>query len=510
MPKPPAVHIGTPAIFALALLAATLATGCAMPLQFPTAPLSVQETPDGHVRSYAVTHPGKADSFATENADGRTVRIAYDPMGEGKPTTFVNLDEIRLPDCRHVVIVLDGMPYDVVEAYRKKGGLRLFYPPSRMIPPYPAFTDLSLSDAFASARCFAFEALHFDHHLNRIVGGDSDYLSMKNESWARKCDYRADTLYDAISYMYPEPVFHKELADVLKLLDLHDRSTVIMYFVSTAGLATRQGEAGQIKIIEAIDRFCEEMTWRTRGLMKFTIFSDHGHTMQTCKRIDFKSQLTAKGWRVADHLEKPRDVVLVEYGLVTNAIFCTKDRPALAGDLAQVKGVRFACYEDGGTIAVRAANGNATIERRGDSFRYRAAEGDPLKLLSIFEKLKADGKLDADGFAPDRVLFDATATHIYPDACERLWRGFHGLVEEVPDVIADIDRGYFAGMESRANAVGGTIASTHGDLERVSSTAVLMSTAGPLPPILRVRDLPKAMQMLTGQSWPPAAEKRGK
>jgi hypothetical protein len=65
-------------------------------------------------------------------------------------------------------------------------------------------------------------------------------------------------------------------------------------------------------------------------------------------------------------------------------------------------------------------------------------------------------------------------------------------------------------MESRANTVGGTIASTHGDLERVASTATLISTIGPLPPVLRIRDLPQAMQALTGQPWPPARETRGK
>jgi hypothetical protein len=175
----------------------------------------------------------------------------------------------------------------------------------------------------------------------------------------------------------------------------------------------------------------------------------------------------------------------------------------------QCKGVRFACYEDGPAVAVRTADGLAAVERRQDRYRYRATQADPLQLLPVFERLKAEGQLDADGFAADRALFEATATHVYPDACDRLWRAFHGLVENAPDVIADLEGGYYAGMESRAFFYR-TAASTHGDLERASSTAVLMSTAGPLPPVLRSRDVPKAMQELTGRPWPVPREGRAK
>jgi hypothetical protein len=152
-------------------------------------------------------------------------------------------------------------------------------------------------------------------------------------------------------------------------------------------------------------------------------------------------------------------------------------------------------------VAVRSADGQAVVERRGGRYRYRATQGDPLQLLPVFGKLKAEGKLDADGFAADRPLFEATATHVYPDACNRLWRAFHGLIEDPPDVMADLDWGSYAGAASRA-ALYGAAASTHGDLERTSSTGVFLSTIGPMPPALRHRDLTKAMQELTGRPWP--------
>jgi hypothetical protein len=497
------------ALEALALLSLAAVALWGVSLTFPAAPASTQQAPDGLVRAYAVGRKAPSDYFTVQNAEGRIFRIAYDTTGDGKPDEFINLDDFPVADCRHLVIVLDGMPYDLVEAYRRQGGLRLFHPPSRVISTYPAFTDLALSDAFASARCTAFESVHFDHRLNKVVGGDIDYLSLKNESWARDCDYRAATLWDPFSYLVPEKVFRRELGDVLDLLDRKDRGLHVAYLVSTAGLATREGEAGLLKTLDAIDRLCEEWVWRSHGRAKITLFSDHGHTMKQCERIDFQSFLAGKGWRVSDRLDGPRDVALVEYGLVTNALFAVKDRAGLAADLVQCQGVRFASYDDGATVAVRAPGGFATVERRGDAYRYRAAQGDPLGLLPVFEKLKAEGRLDADGFAADRPLFEATALHVYPDACNRLWRAFHGLADETPDVIADIDWGWFAGSQSRA-AMLPSVASTHGDLERTSSTAFFMSTLGPVPPIFRSRDVPGVMRDLTGQPWPPVRENAGR
>jgi hypothetical protein len=483
--------------------------GCAAPVRFPATAVSETQTPEGTVRAYAVDAKGRADFFTTEGADGRIFRIAYDTSGGGKPDSFVDLDEIRAPDCRHLVIVLDGMPYGVVEAYRQKGGLRLFYPPSRLVSTYPSMTDLALTDAFAAGRCYAPESIYFDHRVNRLVGGNADYLSMKNELWAAHCDYRAAPILDAVAYVWPEPLFYKALDIVQERLQERDRSLMVCYLVSTAGLATKEGEAGMIKILEAVDRLSKQLVYETRGLIKITVFSDHGHTMRRCEWLDCRPLLAAKGWHIADRLDGPRDVVPIEFGLLTFASFATKDRAGLAADLVQCKGIRLAYYEDGPAVAVRSADGQAAVERRGDRYRYRATQGDPLQLLPVFEKLKAEGKLDADGFAADRPLFEATATHVYPDACDRLWRAFHGLIENPPDVMADLDWGSYAGPAWQA-ALYGAVASTHGDLERSSSTAVFMSTAGPPPPILRSRELPKAMQELTGRLWLEPRQKRAR
>jgi hypothetical protein len=500
MLKPHSVRHKRGSLF-IPLLGLAALAGCAAPMRFPATAVSETQTPEGTVRAYTVDAKGRADFFTTQGTDGRIFRIAYDTSGGGKPDSFVDLDEIQAPDCRHLIIVLDGIPYGVVEAYRQKGGLRLFYPPSRLISTYPAMTDLALTDAFAAVRCYAPESIYFDHRVNRLRGGDADYVSMKNERWVNHCDYRAPPVLDPVAYIFPEPCFHKELDTILERVRKRDRSVLVCYIISTACLATKEGEAGMIKILEGADRLSEQLVYETRGLIKITLFSDHGHTMKRSERLDPRPLLTAKGWHISDRLDGPRDVVPIEYGLVTFASFATKDRAGLAADLVQCEAFRLAYYEDGPGVAVRSPDGQAVVERRGGRYRYRVTQGDPLLLLPVFEKLKAEGKLDADGFAGDQPLFEATVTHVYPDACNRLWRAFHGLIEKPPDVMADLDWGYYAGAASRA-AIYGAVPSTHGDLERTSSTGFFMSMIGSFPPALRHRDLPKAIHELTGRLWP--------
>jgi predicted small lipoprotein YifL len=490
------------------LLAFVIIAGCGGPLRFPSVPLAEKETGSGLVQAYDTNGDKRADYFTTQGPDGRIDRIAYDTNGDGAADSLVRLDDIPFADCRHVVIVLDGVPYDLVEAFRAKGRLRLFYPPARVISTYPAMTDLALAEVFVSPKPLGFESLYYDHRANRLVGGNSDYLSLKNEAWARVLDYRAGTLLDPIAYIYPNYAFDRELDDFTNLLARRDRRHVIGYFVSTAGLATRDGARGIEKALDAVDRLSHQLVAESRGLVKVTVLADHGHTLKRCERIDFRKFLSDKGWRITDRLNGPRDVAPVEFGLITYASFAAHDRPGLAADLLQHDSVRLTLYQEGGAIVVRTRDGEARIEHRDDRYRYRASTGDPLQLAPILERLKADGKVDADGFIADRDLFLATADHRYPDPLDRLWRAFTSMVENVPDVIADLSDGYYAGAATRA-AWFDSAASTHGDLGRMSSTTFIMSTVGPLAGPLRSRDIPQALERLIGEPWPPVRQGTG-
>ena len=483
-----------------------MAAGCASPVRFPAAPLVTETTEAGLVESYDTDGDGRPDYFTTEDATGRVVRIAYDTTGDGKPDEFVDLDAMPLSECRHVIFVLDGVGYDTIEAFWRAGRLRLFYPPRRIISTFPPMTDLALADVFGTVRPEAYEAVHYDRREGRLVGGNADYLNFKNEAWARRMVYRTNSLVDPLAYLWPDAIFNSELGHFLRVFGRRDRMELPSYIVSIAGIGTRQGAAGQRKVLELMDRLVHQLVWRTRGLVKVTMLSDHGHTLVRAERVGFRPFLAEKGWRIVERLERPRDVVAIEYGFVTYAAFATRDRAGLAADLVGHPAVDLVTYDGGEAVVVEKPGAKATIERRGRRYRYRATEGDPLELGPIVEKMKADGVLDADLFADDAEWFKRTVIHRYPDPLQRLWRAFHGVVEQPADVVASLKENYFAGAEWRLLWVP-FVASTHGDLARASSTAFIMSTAGPLlepDAAARTTDEPAIFEKLEGHAWPPA------
>jgi len=494
--------------FALAVLACApamvLAGGCAGPLRFPAEPLDVTAADTGERLAYDTDADGEADYVAVANEAGRITRIGYAPSG-GEPEALVDLDAVPAARCRHVVLILDGIGYETVRAYREAGHLRLFHPPARVISTFPAMTDLALADVFRSVRPLGYEARYFDHRANRMAGGDGDYLALLNEDWVRCTDYRASALMDPLSYLFPQHYFKEEMKALVDLLARRDRPVVVAYLVSTAGLGTKHLRQGQREILRALDRLAHQLVWQSRGLVKVTVFSDHGHQLVPAEWIDFRTFLRQRGWRVTERLERPKDVVVIDYGLVTYASFATRDRAGLAEALLEREGVDLVAYPAHEAVAVRSDEGMARIERRGGRYRYVPETGDPLRLADVVEQARDDGLAEADGFLDGRAWLRLTYRHTYPDAVVRLWRAFHGLSEHVPDVIASLSDGYSAGLPSRA-ARFPEGASTHGDLGRKSSTAFVMSTAGPIPESarpLRARDLPAVLPGLLGRPWPP-------
>lgn len=473
------------------------ATGCRQPsVNFPREPASLNE-PAGW-NAYDTNKAGKADFFTAANADGRIDRIGYDITGDGKIDQIIPMDDIRLSHCRHLVIILDGFGYEVIEQYRAQGGLAMFYPPSRVIAPYPTLTDPSLEDLLGYVPAKGFEAEYFDHTKNRTVGGSASYLAGMNQPYDRFFEYRANLIFDAIGYVYPKKIYTKEINDTKEHFDKRNSQEMIAYLVSSAGMGTIYGTEGQLAALRQVDQLVNQVIYETHGLTKITLLADHGHSYTPGTRINLEKFLKDKGWRLSEKLSSPKDVVYIRFGLETYASFDTLRPADLAADLATAEGVDLASYADGQSVVVLdSKGGRAVIDRRGDAYRYTPSSGDPLAMADAIASLPKD----ADGFIDRDVLFDATATQEYPAAMERLWRAHFTLVDDPADVIVSLKNNYYSG--SRNLNIWVKVASTHGSLNRQNSTTFIMSTAGKLPPILRSRDVPAAMKELFGvPEWP--------
>ena len=181
---------------------------------------------------------------------------------------------------------------------------------------------------------------------------------------------------------------------------------------------------------------------------------------------------------------------------MTYASFATRSPRDLAADVADCEGVELTSYAAKDAVVVLGRGGSrATIRRKDGRYAYECASRDPLDLRDILAKLKSDseGYYDADD------LLAATIRHAYPAPLQRLWRAHHGLADNTPDVMASLEDRFYSGAKGLASAV--RIASTHGGINNTNSVTFIMSTAGPLPPVMRSADVPKHMSTLLGQKW---------
>jgi hypothetical protein len=485
---------GTLTWILVAVLAA--AGGCRKPVGLAPAPLSEPVAAAGARAAFDSNEDGTADFFTYPDDEGRVNTIGYDTTGDGAPDVKVDLDAIPPGRCRHLVIILDGVSYDLLKAYYDAGGLRVFHPPSRVVAPYPILTDLCVIDALGAMPAAGFEATYYDRADNKVVGGTGAYLSGKSKGYNRLLQYRCHLLWDAVGYLKPRAVWGKEMNDVKELFDARETREVVAYFASSAGMGTILGETGHRECLDTVERLVQQVLCETRGMTEVTLLADHGHSYTLATKAPIERFLKDRGWHVADRLRGPRDVAYIRFGLETYASFATRRPAELSADLVECEGVTLASFAEGESVVVLAPDGGrAVVRKRGGSYAYDPVRGDPLKLEPLLERLESD-----DGYYDADRLLCATVDHEYPTPLQRLWRAHFATVENPPDVIVSLAANRFSGAAFMARAV--DVASTHGSLRRGNSVTFIMSTAGPLPPLMRTREIPGHMSELLGEPWP--------
>lgn len=448
-------------------------------------------------RHYDSTGDGQPDFFTFADSSGRISRIGYDNDVDAAPDIIVNMDEIPAARCRHLVLILDGFGWDLLKRCYDSGKLRMFYPPSRIVSPYPSVTEVSMSAIFGSAPCRAVQSRYFDRKTNSMAGGILDYMKGRNEPFAASLTHRAPQHVDGLSYLLGMPMFNSELNTVKRLFDKRKSREVIAYFVSSAAVSVRDGAAGQMECLYQLDRFVTDVLWQSRGLVKVTMFADHGLSYEKVEWLDLEKHLADRGWLMKDNINGPRDVVLSTLGVVTYACFSTRRPGALSEDLITCKGVDLVSYARKDAVEVLTRDGSrAVIRARGGRFIYEPLQGDPLLLTPVLDRLETD---EHGSYSSEDLLL-ATATHVYPAPLQRLWEAHFCRVENPPDVIVSLNDHYCSGPPPFSGMV--RITTTHGSLNYRNSVTFLMSTAGTFTPIMRSCDIRKQIGSLLDNPWP--------
>lgn len=397
---------------------------------------------------------------------------------------------------KHLILCVDGVPYDAVERLQQQGVFQRFHPASRLVSPFPSMTNVALKELFHAAPPSGYEAFYFDRQLNRLCGGASNYVgdranSVHVRTYHHFVDYQEPVHYEFLVYVLPQEIYRADVQRFRAAFAASDKPVFVGYLKSTDGLIHLGGQEKLDWAMRWLDDQLLELSEGYRGRLRMTLFSDHGNYMMRGRRLRLKDHLRHWQYQVGSRWRSETSVVVPEFGLVGFAsIYTPADPAALARELAEVEGVDFAIYRHEETVVVSSRAGQAmiTYDPANARYRYQADNADPLELTPALQQLKDQGRVGADGFVHDRDWFEATVHHHFPDIVWRVYQAMSDQVVNRADILLSLQDGVYAGHVLFDGMV--ELVATHGSARATSSTGFMMSTDRRFPPHLRASDVP--------------------
>jgi len=397
---------------------------------------------------------------------------------------------------RTLVVMMDGVPFEVVDSLWRAGRFAEFRPPSRVVSPFPALTQVAFGSIWREAPSEGYEDLYFDRSENRLEGGLAAHVFGTGEAkgFHRHVDVAMGGVLGGLAYLAPGPVARVELRQLQREVVRRGvtDTTVVAYLVSTDALAHRAGRGELVRYLIEVDSVLSSLRSYYGPDLRITLFSDHGNELVPTRRAPLEKAIEAAGFRVARRIESDRDVVIPRFGLVGSAFLyatpASEERLALA--LRTAPGVDLVLREDDeGRVEVWSRNGHAIVESDEGMtrFRYEPVEGDPLGLAPAMAHMRRAGEIDSEGFAPDAAWFEASLETPYIDSLRRIVTGIRGVVRNPASVVVSFEPGYHYG--SRVADAFVEVTGTHGSLRTGSALAFFMSTHVHAPRLVRSWDL---------------------
>lgn len=393
---------------------------------------------------------------------------------------------------RWLVMCLDGVPLGVMQSLWDRGHFHEFLRPTAVVSVFPSDSEAALTAALHADPPPGYEDLYYDRAHNGVRGGWWVTLSGHNIPYIRSFDYDPPGWAKALPYLMLRKTYHADLGRLRKRFRAGRADIFIAHISSSDSVMHMMTEQQAEPLLIEFENLVRELYLNAHGELGVLIFSDHGNNQTGSHAIELKKFLEKHHWHWTKSIEGPRDVVVPMYGLIGFcAVYCQPESaPALARDLAQLEGVELVVLreEDGNAASIISDAGSARLTWASDGSRYsyEPQQGDPLRVAPVFEKLRAEGKLAADGSAADADLFAATWQSEYPDAAARIrdWAANH--VQNTANLMVSLRPGYFNGKGAFQKIV--KFAGTHGALDAPSSLGFAMGTME-LPPAVRLADL---------------------
>lgn len=398
---------------------------------------------------------------------------------------------------RLLFFALDAVPYGLVEELtdptREDGPLfEGFSRPVPVISSFPSSTSLAFSgilEPFDLPKSPGYEAKFFDRDANAIRGGGLRSYHKIPFGWREffTWNYNAP-IKRALASARPVKGAVREVEWVLGQFAQSDEKVFHGYSALTDAVAHLAGPEGLIPALTTLDEGIAKLR-RENPDKPFhaVIYSDHGvdggEPLDNV-REDVEAALEAAGFRLAEHLRRRDDVVMVPFGLVSSfEVYAKRGRGAdVARVVGVVEGVELCVAREPGAEAewrVVGASGEAVVARRigSRSWTYRVETGDPLGYAPLLDQLRQDAGDPERSWFPDDAWFEVSHDHRFPDALYRLSRTFD-LVQNTASVACSVGDGHMYGAgitDFLARVSGGRLRWTHGALTATASNGFLLT-----------------------------------
>ena len=403
---------------------------------------------------------------------------------------------------RRLLLCLDGVPHELIEAAKQRGLFDGFRAPARLLSPFPTMTNIALSAMFGATPPHGYESLYFDKTAGHLRGGVSKYIGRRTpdkipSSYMDELDYQEPLAFEFLVYVAPEKVWRADMQRFHERFHCAPQTRDYFAFLKgTDGLLHIRGPARLAVALESLDKILREIQAFCGKETEIVLFSDHGMNLCENVRVHLKTFLRNRGftWRGRLQNTSRHSLAIPAFGLCGYAaIYCADedDVPEVAHALVELEGVDFSIYGDGEAVTVQGPTGAARIERKQHHgqvlYRYVTTEGDPLDLAAIRQSVREAGTPDDQDFASDQTWLEHTASHSYPDAVRNLYVSLQShRVKHTADVLVSFRDGYYYGWSPFARVV--HLAATHGNALSPSSNAFLMSTHRTFPEYVRADD----------------------
>jgi len=286
---------------------------------------------------------------------------------------------------RTLILAIDGIPYDVFADGQREGRFGGFFPASRMLAPFPSLTDVSFTALLRTAPSAAYEDRYYDREAGEVRGGLGDRIVGDYAELApfhAAFDWEPPPTWGGAVYLVPGRVAEAELIAAAKFIrENDDAPELVVYLGSTDGLGHEEGRDALRGHLERIDDVLTVLLAEGVGSRRVVLLSDHGMSDGGSRRFDLERALAAGGYRLAERIDGPADVVVPAFGLIGSIQLYTRcgEEEAVARALVAAEGVDFAAWIEGdGVRALDAAGSADPLDRPGDRYpdlRRRVAAG---------------------------------------------------------------------------------------------------------------------------------------